>query len=361
MNKLQAWKESRNRLCLDLRTRQEYKDRHLIPSTNIPLQQLSIRQAELPLKDVPFAVIEPSNSKNCSSWLLDRGWSCSWVFSENNAFWEEAEQNDLVEIDSNSTSSDYSMKKPWFLFQPSPFLEENIQLIENGLSKNDKGSTWTCLDMGCGSGRDVTWILSRNKYLLSDSKWQVSAIDGQLGPILRTESMINNMDARKHLDMLAQAKLLKDGSWKLVSNLLEKDCTIDPELGYFNYNAEFEDTKRLERRSAKMKPSVSTMDFFNSLNMDKPEFDLILNIRFLSRPFLRQVPDLLKVGGYFILSHFLHDEDHLYEQPKRSHRLEKDEIRNTYNCTNNMEIIKEEYGKTEDGRPIQSVIVRKIK
>ncbi|KAI8883162.1 hypothetical protein K501DRAFT_250040 [Backusella circina FSU 941] len=337
MDKLQAWKESRNRLCLDLRSKQEYRNRHLIPSTNIPLQQLSVRQAELPLKHIPFAIVEPANSKNGSSWLIDRGWTCPWVFSENNTFWEQAKKKELVETDNTDALCQHSVKKPWFLFQPSPFLEENIQLIENGLSSRKNGATWTCLDLGCGSGRDIGWILARNKYVLSNAKWRVSAIDSQLGSILHTESMINNLDERESLDMLAQAKLMSDGSWKVVSNLLKKDSIMDPELGYFNYN------------------------LFSALNVDKAQFDLILNIRFLSRPFLRQVPDLLKVGGYFIISHFLHDEDHPYQQPKRSHRLEKGELRDIFDCTSNMEFIKEEYGKAEDGRPIQSVIVRKMK
>lgn len=340
MMKLRSWVESSNTLCLDLRSKIDFKACHLKSSTNIPLSQLSMRQSELPPKRLPFAVLEPLNAQGCSSWLTEHGWDIPWVFWEGSIQWKEI---------SEWTSSKDSTEQ-WLLFQPSPFLEKNIELIEETLPSD---RDWQCLDIGCGSGRDIGWILSRS------TPWKASAFDALQGAMVRTDLLVRNLNVSQHMNILAQAKLLNNGKWKLISNAWWNNKKENVEL----QDSMDEITKRLEMSELENRnqEELSFTEFYKSLSSDNNErFDLILNIRFLSRPFLHLVPDMLNVGGSFVISHFVHDEIHEYSHPKRSLRLELNEISDFYKNMSYMEVIKDVIEESEDGRPINSIIVRRI-
>jgi SAM-dependent methyltransferase len=327
MKKLRAWIESTSNLhCLDLRSKLEFKSCHLITSTNIPLSQLESRQAELPPKQVPFAVIEPLNAQGCSSWLIEHGWQIPWVFWEGQLVWK-----DMV---THQWATHLETKKQ-LLFKPSPFLENHIEEIEGSLSKNK--SPWQVLDIGCGAGRDVGWILTR------EGQWRASAIDYLSGSMDRTETIVRNLNVDQYMNTLAQAKLMPDGQWKLIANT------------WFPRRPAITVTSTDEQEPRPFQAFYNTL-----LPTAKAKFDLILNIRFLSRPFLNQVPELLNEGGYFLISHFVHDPTRFeYKQPKPSLRLELNEIRRFFENIKDMEIIYDVIDKSEDGRPLNSILVRK--
>lgn len=344
MKKLRAWVASSNSLCLDLRSKLEFKSCHLKSSTNIPLSQLALRQAELPPKRLLFAVIEPLHHQGCSSWLIERGWQIPWVFWEGHFNWKDLAASTQWVNDSNSDS------KTWLLFQPSPFLEKNIDMIESSLPKD---KLWyDCLDIGCGAGRDIGWLLSRQK------KWRASAFDALPGAMVRTETLVRNLDVAPYLDVLAQAKLMPDGRWKLISNAWWKNRKDNPDSDEIDEVAKRLEMAKLECPEKQVLPFHK---FYTKLAPKKPsKFDLILNIRFLSRPFLHEAPNLLNVGGYFLISHFVHDHNYDYKHPKQSQRLEINEIRDLYRDTKYMEVVQDLIEESEDGRPMNSILVRKI-
>ncbi|KAG2195656.1 hypothetical protein INT47_002895 [Mucor saturninus] len=343
MKLLRAWIESSNSLCVDLRTKLDFKQCHLKSSTNIPLSQLVLRQSELPPKRLPFAVIEPLHEKGCATWLIEQGWQVPWVLWEGELTWKQAIANGWIS----------DTDEQWLLFQPSPFLMAHMDTIELPLRRRLKKDTpWTCLDIGCGSGRDVGWLLARNK------QWHASAFDSLAGAMVRTDLLVRNLNVGRQLDLLAQAKLLNNGEWKLVS-----DAWWDPHEETQELQDPTEEiAKRLAMTALESKDTASYTfpQFYNRLRPTAPHtFDLILNIRFLSRPFLEQVPSLLNKGGCFVISHFVDDPTYDYKQPKKSLRLQMNEISQFFAKFDDLEIVKDVIEEIEDGRPINSVIVRK--
>ncbi|KAI7852760.1 hypothetical protein BDC45DRAFT_512475 [Circinella umbellata] len=328
---LSRWKQSAisSHLCLDLRSPQAYQVRHLAPSTNIPWSQLSFRCAELPPKNIPFAVIEPSDQQvnSCSQWLSEHGWQCPYVFREDDdTFWTAAEQY-----------SQPTTPKPWLLFRPCPFLIQHIDWIEKQTKDH------ICLDIGCGSGRDVAWLLSRQPL------WKVYALDSLKGAVERTQQLTRNMGVHDRLIKCMQAKIMADGGWKTFDG--------DDE----NMAASISSATRDRGNSNKAKrfsPGIPSDAFFKD-KLECGQFDLILTIRFLVRPLLPLLPKLLAVGGYLVISHFVEDGVHTYDQPRKDHRLQLGELAELYGSMDNVEVVTDVLEQIEDGRPINSVIIKK--
>lgn len=300
MNKFLAWKQSpKPHLCLDLRPTRQFDKYRVVSSLNIPLDELTKRQSELPPKHLPMAVIEPHQNKTKpfgSPWLIERGWQCPWVIYSHEFRWPALIKDGIAT--NQAPNIDHSDKT--VLFQPSPFLQRNIEKLE--LTLPDQR---VCLDVGCGSGRDVSFLMKRG--------WHAWAFDSQAGAVERAKQVATHLGVLDNLDVLARAKLLNNGFWRF------KDPAAD---------------------------------------LKGKTFDLILNIRFLSRPFLNQVPSMLKVGGYFVISHFVDQGE--YEKPKKNHRLNVGELKEVFGDMENMEILEDEIDSAEDGRPLQCMIVRRI-
>ncbi|KAI8384593.1 uncharacterized protein BYT42DRAFT_612282 [Radiomyces spectabilis] len=366
--RLKAWKESAvgSTLCLDLRSASEYKKNHLAPSTNIPWPQLSLRCAELPPKRTPFAVVEPLETQGCSSWLQEQGWQCPWVFWEGDCsagFWTAARQAGWAS-DANDTPSD--LPKPWLLFRPCPFLAQHIDRIERDLGSHH--SALACLDIGCGSGRDAAWLLSR-----PIGSWRVTAVDSLKHALQRTEALTTHLGVRDRLDHVVHAKIMADGAWKSIDTdkpampaiLTQQDKETEP----------CHDTKQHQflKKKATFSPGIPTSEFFGQLSSSSSfspssrtatsgyaKYDLILTIRFLVRSLLPQLPDLLNIGGFLVISHFV-DDGSEYDQPRKDHRLAVGELSSLYGSMAHMEVVMDVIETIEDGRPVNSVIIRKTR
>lgn len=314
---LARWKQSPARLCLDLRSAAAYQTRHLVPSTNIPWQQLAQRCAELPPKNVPFAIVEPAHCRGeCLPWLQERGWQCPWIFSDDD---EELWTADTTLVEHGSPS------QRWLLFRPCPFLERHIDLIESRLTDHK-----TCLDIGCGSGRDVAW-------LMASRGWHVYALDSSNGAVERTQALAEHMGVKDHLVKTMQAKVMADGGWRSFDDA--KQVTLTKEQQY--------------------SPGIPADVFFRD-KMGCNQFDMVVTIRFLVRSLLPHLPDLLKPGGVLVISHFVDDGVHEYDQPRKSHRLQLGELAELYGQRKDLEILVDVIEEIEDGRPVNSIIVSRI-
>lgn len=331
LSRLSSWKQSTisSHLCLDLRPSAAYQTRQLVPSTNIPWQQLSSRCAELPPKNVPFALVQPAGQpEECSTWLQEHGWQCPWVFQEeelyeeNNEEWQRAQERGWV--------GNTPPQKQWLLFQPCPFLAKHMATIESQLARRGD-DTWHCLDIGCGSGRDVAWILSHSP------RWRVSAYDSLKGAVDRTFKLAENMNVADRLNV-TQAKVMADGAWKTFDEETEKRVLLQ------------EQTKK-----ERFAPGIPASQF-----LGEAKYDLVLTIRFLVRPLLLYLPSLLNKGGFLVISHFVDDGVHEYSQPRKDHRLQLHELRQLYGGMEDVEILVDTIEEIEDGRPVNSFILKKL-
>ncbi|KAI7879760.1 S-adenosyl-L-methionine-dependent methyltransferase [Lichtheimia hyalospora FSU 10163] len=316
---LAQWKQSPIRLCLDLRSASAYQVRHLVPSTHIPWQQLTQRCAELPPKNVPFAIVEPASCRGeWVPWLEERGWQCPWVFSDED---EELWTSDTTLVEYGPPS------QRWLLFQPCPFLARQINDIESRLN-ND---TRTCLDIGCGSGRDVAW-------LMASRGWHVYALDSSHGAVERTQALAQHMGVKDQLIKTMQAKVMAEGGWRSFDDEIEMNTSKEQQYS----------------------PGMPMDTFFRD-KLGCHQFDMVVTIRFLVRSILAQLPDLLKPGGMLVISHFVDDGVHEYDQPRKSHRLQLGELAELYGQRNDLEILVDIIEEIEDGRPVNSIIVTKKK
>ena len=146
-----------------------------------------------------------------------------------------------------------------------------------------------------------------------------------------------------------QAKIMADGGWKTFDG--------DDE----NMAASISSATRDRGNSNKAKrfsPGIPSDAFFKD-KLECGQFDLILTIRFLVRPLLPLLPKLLAVGGYLVISHFVEDGVHTYDQPRKDHRLQLGELAELYGSMDNVEVVTDVLEQIEDGRPINSVIIKK--
>ncbi|GAB5585535.1 hypothetical protein Unana1_00435 [Umbelopsis nana] len=291
--------------------------------------------------------MEPMNGQGSSQWLQDRGWICPWVFWEgdfvnNDRLWKDLETLGLAEAKVHDET--------WLMFSPCSILEQSIGSIEEELLKSRNPSAsheaFSCLDIGCGSGRDLAWLLSRISTTGSPL-WQAAAVDASDGAVKRTRALCDDMGLSKQLLGSINAKILANGQWKLVEKGNPGLTTVNP------------------KKKSQFMPGHPTENFFSQIvqrdvNSCIPQqYDLIITIRFLVRSLLPQIPLLLKPGGYMILSHFVEHDQYTYDQPRLDHRLQVNELANLYGAMPGMTIIVDEIEEVEDGRPVNSVIVRK--
>src|SRR6266498_1763193 len=188
---------SQRQLLLDLRPLLNHYVRRIIPSTCIPFTDIKNHLFELPPKSLPFAVLEPHDNIGIArNFLKDQGWNVPWIFVEGEELWKVSrelgileERNEIDHNDDDENNDDdtekglnlYSNRLGWTLFQPSPFLMNTIDFIEESLKQLSLNHNFNCLDVACGSGRDVAWLSSRQNV-----DWHITAIDAMSGALDRT-------------------------------------------------------------------------------------------------------------------------------------------------------------------------------
>ncbi|ORX62427.1 S-adenosyl-L-methionine-dependent methyltransferase [Hesseltinella vesiculosa] len=246
--RLLQWQQSDLRhLCLDVRPQQEYLLDHLRTSVNIPLDHLPKRMAELPPKQQPFTLIthDHPDQDDAKQWLVGHGWQPRVVFRPRHelCFWPKAKA-----LGCHGTG----LRPATFLFRPHPLLQDHLGLLQDKLHNAEDpsdGGDVHVLDIGCGSGRDLTWLLNAHPT------WQGTGIDALQGA--QERFAWTTLPVRDRVQFLQ----IKIGA-----------------------------TLALPRR-----------------------YHLVLMMRCLIRPFLSgSLPNLVRPGGLVVLSHFVDQGDYLY-------------------------------------------------
>ncbi|CAG8634114.1 13117_t:CDS:1 [Funneliformis caledonium] len=331
---------SQRQLLLDLRSSHNHDACRIIPSTCIPLDDIKKHLFELPPKSLPFAVLEPHDHKGVAQKLLiDQGWKVPWIFVEGEELWKVSRELGILEEHANNNGnnteneSNLSNRHGWVLFQPSPFLMNNIDFIENSLKTLSSNHVFNCLDVACGSGRDVAWLSSRQTV-----DWRTTAIDAMSGALDRTRRLASRSGVLNKIQTV-HVKIMTNGSVKKYQEFPPGDDV----------------SGKVETRT-KLDNSIKE----NQIEFLKKKYDLVLSIRFLNREFLPTMANLVKPDGFLLISTFVNDGEHTYKNPQsNSHRLELGEL--DIKFQKEFEVIKDEIELIEDGRPVNSFLARKKK
>ncbi|KAF8930450.1 hypothetical protein BGZ58_008241 [Dissophora ornata] len=401
-------------LILDTRPCSAYRARHLSPSTNIPFHRLDRSRFQLPSKQTPFAVLESPQEKGTDvpdagsdaaigafvSWrkpsdiLKSRGWKAEWAFEDQPLFWEIFAEElkkggihvdptlEIVEKDKVSSKN----RTPYnFLFKPNPVLVKILPLIEQELAtlRSDRlrGSErrdiegrvmLRCLDVGCGAGRDMAYLVARSANGLS--------VDGVEWSVLGMDQREDVCELARHL---ARDTFLQDEETSTGKDLVARVNTlvgkVDSKTGVFWISpSPTSPNGSDEKHSVKdwyplLQPNIRHYDADldrdhqellakSSVTSTEDGFDLIVMIRFLQRSlFAPLVEHWLRPGGFLVLSTFVSDTDlPEYSKPGPAHRLQsKSEAREIFEALG-LKVVMEEISLVEDGtRPVANVVAQK--
>ncbi|RKP05889.1 hypothetical protein THASP1DRAFT_32283 [Thamnocephalis sphaerospora] len=377
---LQTWQDSpaAGRL-LDVRSLDCYCQRRLQGAVSVPLSELSERWSELPSKQTAFALMLPGpgvsrvielakaeaaaddktaawQEQPCVDTILQqlrlRGWMPSHLFYDHSdetgldALWEAAgELGLLVEAPPSSPAP--------FLFSPSPFLEEQAPRIEAALhamyaAKEDSDSDantgtrrFSMCDIGCGSGRDVAWMLTRT-LPESNGGWSACAVDNWRGALGRTGQLLASRAFGPDRARLARASFQSSGQIRYYA--------IPHAAGGTG-----EDTARAEMVDALLVHSKTEAQQLLVVQ----QYDLVTVVRFLERAAFPLLDRLVRPGGFLLYSTFV-DGVCTYEQPASGeHRLALGELAAYFGPSRGYTVLEDGLVWTEDGRPLSAFLARK--
>mmetsp|Transcript_30213 Transcript_30213/g.55200 ORF Transcript_30213/g.55200 Transcript_30213/m.55200 type:complete len:510 (-) Transcript_30213:79-1608(-) len=227
---------------IDLRPECLFLVKRLKDSYNVPFSELSSKLFLLPDKDLNISVVVSTpissdvsedyltNIEEYRNYLAERGWkNVINVYLDDSTLWNISDTLKLLEI-----GGDIQQLRRRWLFQPAELLQQEVERIEteryqmNLVSKSMlpnisiKESLLTAsspnlsrqasiplvldvLDIGCGSGRDCAWLLSRDSKiackpffnpigpkqdeLFASLLWRVTALDAWPGALERLHAV----------------------------------------------------------------------------------------------------------------------------------------------------------------------------
>lgn len=333
------------------------------------------------------------------------------IDSIDNSFWNLLQQQQLVDISSAIT--------PVLLYTPAPLLQEYIHMIEQQLIVDqtdiDCTHTFTCCDIGCGSGRDDIWLATRHISHSTQNndvyKWYITCIDEnplnlqkltwlstymqvqtqiQIQQVKITQQSIVKRMQEKTIDSptnsLSSCSATPDGDSipstavscidsPSVSSDLSNHYTDDTTNNLSNDSTSLNTNTRKTKKAARVQKALQKkLKIQQNGNIEQSscidtsplfhtqQYDLILCIRFLVRSFLPLIRSMITPGGYLIYSTFQKHPTLIYEHPTSAqHLLQEKELAQVFNETYGFEIIMDRIDVLIDGRWLNSFIARKRK
>lgn len=240
---LNSWREQGHGL-VDLRSNEQFSVIHLINATNVPADSFIDRMQELPEKGEPLVLLgAPQDLKTIKE--LSGDYTIIAEFVDEPLLWNYAKEKGWTEAGDKS-------KRLW---KPCPFLEEVIDRIEKEVPKGE----FSAIDIACGSGRDAIYLSGRG--------WNVVGVDN-------VELRLNKLKEVSQREKCAVTTLCLD---------LEPDIALD--LG----------TNEPDWEGLRSK----------LLSVCPGGYNLVHVARYLHRPLMPILRDLVKSGGFVVYHTFM--------------------------------------------------------
>eukprot|EP00775_Hariotina_reticulata_P007947 gene7947-8145_t len=370
---------------LDTRCRVEFEQLRLPHSVNVPVTDVLKCCFLLPHQSTAFWVLVPRKESyrlvtnkseeslaaevpavwlrgHCSleAWVLSR-WSNAQFVDDDTQLWASAARLGILE----EGPVDPSLLARRCLFSPSPLLGEALPHIEAALRSTAKQLPVVaeCLDIGCGSGRDMMYLCasanSRNSSGIGTSeeldkvRWKVTGLDSWVGALERAHDLAAAMLLPAADVALVYCKICSDtGSIQLQqlpgSSKLH-GCT----------NATVVDAASACASSNGDSPTHKPDCYCESTLLNR--FDVVVCVRFLERALLPRLKRFLKPGGFVVYSTFV-DGPGLRKFGRPSgpeHVLEAGELAESFfGPDQGYSVIKDDIVLADDGRELSSFIAQ---
>lgn len=377
------------RLVLDLRPTPSFAHAHIAHSTHVfPLHKLKDRYSSLPPRTVPFLVLAQVDqadqvleafkaSEAARVLFLDAGESTEQrtdaLTCQGTEFFRLVDEHHLLRHcndDSISTRIDSHDDWPHLLFRPSPAVQ---RLMESSISHN-RTEQARILDLGCGAGRDLAWILYQARRRLLNSTWSGVGLDNWKAALSRASILLRDLDllhSDKHgsCEQLVWAKCTDDGFLEpLVGTGKGKAVPFPPASEDEKHAVAMFDQANLSCLSAASKETGTGSD----------TYDLVLSIRFYPRKLMPRLGKIVKPGGRILISHFTvvtaderdrlsQDDGRLvidYDSPAVEGRLEPGEAEDLVALWSaqgqDWTVADHQLEPIEDGRVIRSVVLKRL-
>eukprot|EP01083_Nonionella_stella_P126946 384489_1 len=320
------------------------------------------RMYELPAKSVKLAVLaEESEIENVVAFLTGRGWTVSFRFLDNDTFWQAARDHSDIGVATGSPLAQWERRCVSPLFAPCSFLAESVGVIESELVKRrrDCEGDWRCLDLGCGSGRDMIWLASRRLHnteqetsIDSKTSGDGEKIDSSQSSELTSVKDNSTSMKRKlieHSTEVADSPLCASSTssrqyqsstynqvsstkshfarWKVIgvdSNAaaLERVRTFARRYSVDNHICTIRARLRgdgqvtmFEHIAARDDSSIGC-GHDGRFRFSESQFDLVVCIRFLERTFFPRLKEMVAPGGFILCYQFASGVEK-FEHPKR--------------------------------------------
>ena len=265
-----------------------------------------------------------------------------------------------------------------------------------------------CLDVACGSGRDLCWLLWHEAQQRRHSPnpnaalvWAGVGVDCAAGALQRAQQLadqlgvadrvqlrrarINQQTGQWHVSGKADGGgesagdpepmgASADGAGDATAAASSVACAAPPSATALKPSQQQRREKRKKKEAlraaaaasitapdAAVSSSYSSSSSSSSSFLPPASFDLIVCVRFLCRSVIRtQLRRLLRPGGFFLLSTFIDDGVTSFAQPANPQfRIAGKAELERLAAEAGMEMVCNNIGRAEDGRPLSDCVMRK--
>jgi len=330
-------------LCLDVRPRASFAQGHLRHAVSMDgLDALSTRFSTLPPRGVPFLVVG-ADAGLVQTFVPRERWAIIAIV--------------LVDTDVPASLLEHATHpvyvvhaaalqrlagERWTCDDDAALLFEPAPVVARALAHCSSSSSLTILDLGCGAGRDLAYALTEARR--QQRVCRATGVDRWRAALRRAALLMEDL----HVDVGAQ----------VCEALLAYDILDDGGI-------------RPVREAGAADPAAYALDAW-AAHLPHARYDVVWVVRFWPRALLRALPQLVRAGGLLVLSHFAHaPADDVprrgaplteYTSPPVDHRVHAWEIpallahwRAHYGAC---EVLEQCIEPIEDGRPVQSILVR---
>lgn len=318
--------------CLDLRSAFEFGCGHVAHAVHIDgLEALRSRFSTLPAPGVEFVVVcGPDAHQVANIFQPPARWRIAEVVGvvdeaehaagsavpphpvrllTRAAFHAWADEHGGLRCGTERSSDD----EPHLLFDPAPIIARTTAYLDR--------SHISILDVGCGAGRDLTYMLTQARA--QGKVWRATALDRWRAALERARQLFDdNGLLHSHCDGIVCAKVSDDG-------------TLTAEL-------------------------------------PRSVYDVVIMVRFWHVAFLERLPQILAPGGILVLSHFCHEPHKAgrvvspvraeYDSPPVDARMQPGDLERLLEHWNGQGafcVVDSCIEPVEDGRPVHSIVIQR--